>query len=84
MPVELIKSVIDDLACPEGKREAMFFDKKLPGFGIRVSSKGQKTFWVQYNRRGTVKRVILGRMGVITAAEARRKAMELIGVVQAR
>ncbi len=60
----------------------LVFDNKLPGFAVRVTESGGKIFLVQYSRGGKTKRVTIGRMGVITPAEARRKALELLGSIQ--
>lgn len=82
MRVDLTKSVVDSLSCPEGKKDILAFDLKLSGFALRVTSKGTKVFLVQYSRGGKTKRIVLGHMGVITPAEARRKALALIGDIQ--
>ena len=79
---DLTKSVIDSLTCPPGKKDILVFDQKLTGFAVRVTAKGVKTFLVQYSRGGRTSRVTIGRMGVMTPAEARRKALELIGAIQ--
>ncbi|NNM56303.1 site-specific integrase [Acidocella sp.] len=79
---DLTKSVIDSLTCPPGKKDVLVFDLKLPGFAVRVTANGVKVFLVQYSRGGRTNRVTIGRMGVVTPAEARRKALELIGAIQ--
>ncbi len=60
----------------------LVFDSRLPGFGLRVAESGAKIFIVQYNRGRRTKRLMIGRYGAVTAAEARKKALEVIGQIQ--
>ena len=59
------------------------WDQQLSGFGVRVSPKGQKSFLIQYRHQGRTQRMRLGRLGLITADEARRKAKILLGEAEA-
>ena len=59
------------------------WDQQLSGFGIRISPKGQKSFLVQYRYQGRTQRIRIGRLGFITADEARRKAKILLGEAEA-
>src|SRR5215469_8159814 len=57
----------------------IYWDKNLPGFGLRVSPKGRKTFFVQYRFRqadGSLKerQETLGTLDYLTVAEARNRA----------
>src|SRR5215471_16133948 len=57
----------------------IYWDKNLPGFGLRVSPKGRKTFFVQYRFRpadGSLKerQETLGTLDYLSAAEARNRA----------
>ena len=57
------------------------WDTQVPGFGVRVTSKGSKSFTFVYrglNHEGrrVVKRKSLGRPGVITLADARTLAQD--------
>jgi integrase len=60
--------------------DAMYWDKNLPGFGLRVSTKGRKSFICQYRVRGTKgkkwteRQVVLGTLAFMTVAEARDRA----------
>ena len=58
-----------------GKRGLTVLDKDLPAFGLKVSAKGTRTFFVRVVRKLGAENVILGTAGEITAAEAREKAM---------
>ncbi|MCY4485599.1 MAG: site-specific integrase [Deltaproteobacteria bacterium] len=61
-------------ALPVEDREAVFWDDKLPGFGVRVYPSGSKVYVVQTRHRSKSRRVTLGRHGVLTADGARREA----------
>ena len=66
------KRTVDALAV--GDRDAVFWDDRLPGFGVRVYPSGAKVYVVQTRHRGRSRRVTLGRHGIITADQARRAA----------
>jgi integrase len=55
----------------------------MPGFGLRISPKGQKSFLIQYRHQGKTQRMRLGRMGRVTADDARRQARILLGQAEA-
>ena len=70
------KRAVDALSV-EG-REAVFWDRDLPGFGVRVYPSGRKVYVVQSRGPKGPKRVTLGRHGEVLAEQARRKAAEAI------
>jgi len=53
-------------------------DLHLPGFGIRVSPSGHKSFFVTYRYGMHQRRVDLGRYPIITLQTGRQKALELL------
>jgi integrase len=64
------------------EHEQIFWDTNLPGFGMRVSPKGVKTFILQYRYRtdgGKLKerQEALGRLNFLTVAEARDRARQI-------
>ena len=61
-----------------GDTDAVFWDSELQGFGVRVYPSGAKVYVVQTRGRGKSVRVSLGRHGLITADEARRKPVRAI------
>ena len=74
---------IADTALPNAKRYTVW-DTQLPGFGLRVSPSGKKSFTLRYRprHRSDLKRyVTLGRYGVITVEEARIEAKRILGQV---
>jgi integrase len=74
---------IADSALPNVERYTVW-DTQLPGFGLRVSPSGKKSFTLRYRprHRSDLKRyVTLGRYGVITVEEARIEAKRILGQV---
>ncbi len=59
-------------------RDAVFWDRDLPGFGVRVYRTGRKVYCVQTRGPGGPKRATVGPAGEVSAAEARREAAVLI------
>ena len=53
-----------------------YWDNKLPGFGLRVSQGGSKTFILK--RRNRADRTSTAASGVLTLAEARAEAKRLL------
>ena len=76
-PLKLTKRTVDSLSVPSG--DAVFWDRDLPGFGIRVYSSGRKVWCVQVRKpSGKLKREGLGPLGKLTPDGARKKAAEII------
>ena len=65
------------------KNDMMFWDRRLPGFGVRAYPSGAKAYIVQAHGPLGTKRVTLGRHGVIQADEARRRAAAIIARIRA-
>ena len=59
-------------------RDAVFWDRDLPGFGIRVYPSGLKKYVVQSRGPGGSRRATLGRHGETSAEQARRGAAQAI------
>ena len=75
--VKLSKRVVDALAVKDG--DAVFWDRELPGFGLRVYAGGRKVYVVQTRGpSGGPRRASIGRHGDISAEEARREAAVVI------
>ena len=65
-------------------RDTTFWDRDLPGFGVRVRPSGRKVYVAQTRARGEkATRVTLGVHGVLTAEEARRRAALVIARIKA-
>ena len=66
------------------EKDTMFWDSELAGFGVRVYPNGVKVYIVQTRERGkAAQRVTVGRHGVITPEEARRRAALIISRIKA-
>ena len=59
-------------------RRFSVFDETLPAFGVRVEPSGRKTFQLWYRVGGRLRAATLGRFGVLTLDEARKKARQMI------
>ena len=68
---------------PTEKREAVFWDRELSGFGVRVYPSGAKVYVVQTRAGGKSRRITIGRHGLVSAEQARRKAATVIASIKA-
>jgi integrase len=64
-----------------GKGLVEWWDEKTPGFGIRVSPKGKKTWFVMYRFAGLRRRLKFGRYPTVLLEDARRKARKALSDV---
>ncbi len=84
--IKLTDLAVKRLKLPaEGQTD--YFDATLPGFGVRVSEKGRKSFVLMYrgpNKRGkrVLRRLTLGAYPALTLAEARALAREALQEVE--
>lgn len=81
---KITKRVVDRLA-PATDRFVVW-DNKLAGFGLRVAPTGIKTFVLRYRSEGGGRTapqhlMAIGRYGILTPDEARRKAKGILGAV---
>jgi integrase len=83
--MEINEQRVKAAECPAGRKDALFFDDVLPGFGLRVTQGGKRIFLMQYRVGSKVRRATLGTWGTeLTVAKARRKAEVLRGEVRDR
>ena len=78
--IRLTKRSVDALRA--GKRDRIFWDRDLAGFGVRVYASGRKVFIVQSRGEGGSKRITLGPHGPLPAEAARKQAAEVIGRIK--
>ena len=74
--LKLTKRTVDALEVDS--KDAVFWDRELAGFGVRVHVTGRKTWVVQSRGPSGPKRVTLGRHGELAYEEARKQAACLI------
>ena len=55
-----------------------YFDSTLPGFCVRVTSRGVKTFAVMYRHGGRVRRYTIGKYPMLSLADARNEARQVL------
>lgn len=84
--MRITKSFVDHVLPPpasaSGKpTQAFYRDSSIPGFGLRITTKGAKSFIVEKRISGKVKRITLGRYGNLTVEQAKREAMKVLGDV---
>ena len=65
------------------KKDTVFWDRDLTGFGVRVYPTGSKVYVAQARGPEGPKRVAVGRHGVINADEARKRAAHIIARIKA-
>src|SRR3954470_16004400 len=66
---------LSSLPIPD-KGQKLYSDDTVPGFAVRVSQGGSKTFVLTYGAKR--ERVTLGRYGIITLAAARDRARTIL------
>ena len=74
---KLTNQVIKSIKPPDTGR-VDYQDEILPGLILRVSASGQKSFSVSYWQRGKRPRVTLGDASLLSLAEAREQAREIL------
>lgn len=77
----LTKRGVDALE-PAGS-DVFAWDDALPGFGLRVTPGGIRTYIVQYRFAGRTRRMAIGRHGRLTAEQARKIAAGHLAAVAA-
>ena len=65
-------------ALPADGKDALYWDRDLPGFGIRVYASGRKAYIVQCRGPKGSRRVTIGRHGAVAPDHARKKAAVII------
>ena len=76
----LSKRIVDRLAVDD--KDTVFWDRELPGFGLRVYPSGAKVYVVQTRCAGRSKRVTVGRHGDVSPDQARKEAARIIARIK--
>ena len=78
--LKLTKRAVEAIE-PESK-DLLVWDADLPGFGLRVTPKGRRSYIVAYRTNtGQQRRPTLGQHGVLTTDEARAEARRMLRAV---
>ena len=84
--MRITKKFVDTVPTPEctatgGKTQKFYRDEQVPGFALRVTSGGVKSFIMEKRINGKNKRITIGRYGNLTTEQARLEAKKLTGEV---
>lgn len=77
--MSLTEIAIRNLRSPE-RGQVITFDASVPGFGVRVSQGGAKTFVLVYGKKRT--KVTIGRVGIVALKDARERAKDILAGYQ--
>lgn len=79
--VKLTKKAVESLPIVEGT-QSITWDSEISGLGVRVSPGGTRTFFYQGRLNGKVKKFTIGRLGAITADNARKEAKRIRSMLE--
>ena len=74
--IKITKRTVDRIESDGSDR--FYWDRELPGFGLRVRATGRKFFVTQFRANGRLRRMTLGPVTALPPEEARRRAMALL------
>lgn len=76
MATKITKPTLPRLTCPPDKAELFFWDADLPGFGLRASAGGKRSWVAQHRAAGRTRRLNLGDAAVVAVDKARDAARD--------
>ena len=80
----LTKKMIEKIPLPPEGKECRVWDDKVRGLFIRVKSSGVRTYYISYrNKDKKIQRLALGRHGILSLTDARKRAIPLLAKVSA-
>src|SRR3546814_3397617 len=82
MPTEKITTKRIEAIKPPAAGRLELWDATLPGFGLRITDKGRKSWMVMYRIAGKQKRLTLGHYPALSLADAREDAGKALGKVE--
>lgn len=82
--MKLTRQSIARLPLPEdaGKKDTIYFDEEVAGFGVRCREGGSKMLICQYALGGKQRRMTLGSVNLIDPATARTRAKDILAAVR--
>jgi integrase len=72
----IVEATVKTATVP-GKGASLYWDTEIGGFGLRVNSKGTRSFFLNYRVGGLQRRITIGRWPTWSALRARNRAKEL-------
>ena len=78
MPTRMLTARFVDGIKPTTGQRVEYFDQTVPGLAIRVTPTGAKSWTVLYRHRARLRRLTLGSAAVVTLADARGRARDLL------
>ncbi|MES9942732.1 MAG: tyrosine-type recombinase/integrase [Candidatus Thiodiazotropha sp. 6PLUC7] len=80
--VKLTKRVVDAAKPPKKPNTfQQIWDVEIPGYGLRITYAGVKSYILNYRFKGRQRKYTIGRHGDYTAETARNKALDLRAVI---
>ena len=79
MKTKLTPAFVTEVTASPGAERTMYWDQSLPGFGLMVTTKGAKSYVVQYRAGRRSRRMTID--GVLDLSKARKRAKALLGEV---
>lgn len=80
--MRLTKALVSKLKIPNGKTDYLVFDDALPGFGLRLRTKGSASWVVQYRIGKRQRRMTIGKLTGLAPEKARATAAEILAKVR--
>jgi len=74
--MKLTATTVRTASLDAGKKEAIFFDDDIPGFGLRLREGGSRSFVFQYKLGDKHRRMALGKATALNLAEIRKLALQ--------
>lgn len=81
MGERLTERFVKSLKPPE-RGQVDYWDREIPGFGLRISQGGRKAWVLMYRHKGHLKRLSMGTHPAFSVIEARKVALRILGQVQ--
>ncbi len=80
-PVYALSTFRIERARNPGPKDLFLRDPQLTGFGVRISPRNTKSFFVEGRQKdtGKVRRVVLGQYPLLSLKSARKRALEALG-----
>jgi integrase len=80
--MKLIATTIRDLIAAPAAFDKVYFDERLPGFGLRVRKSGAHSWMIKYAFGGRVRRLVLGPLSALDPGKAFDTAKDLMAQVR--